>query len=542
MAEVINWGNLPNIPRILVDFVARRAHVVSLLGGDWRDADTLSIVGERRAKFNRMAGLGDALRAGYGEIEIPDGVERNLDALNRPDTLAIVTGQQVGIFGGPLFTFYKALTTIFLANRLEDETPGRVVPIFWMETADADFGEVNRLGFPAGVNNSHHLVYTPHDIAAGRSVNFHEFTDEIDEVRSAIHQWLEKLPHSEKIFSLIDRSYHAGRRISEGFMELMTGLLGDMGLVMINPMHPAVISRTVDFWDRCLFKPDKLNKSYNITARELAQQHYPLQVRMREDALPILYIDNDGTRRRIRGHPGYWRVSLEGEGLIDRELQALGREHPESLSPSALLRPVMQDWLLPTWIYVAGASEVAYHAQIGRCYDLLNIPRPLVVPRISATIVEPTARRLLDRNGWTVMDVIGGRQILLRSSGKAETLTDLFDSGEGQLEGWLERIERAADEAAVNISLEMDRSGRKLLYQWEKLKRITLNKIAERDKARVDHADRLLKLLMSDGMLQERHDNALYYLAAYGEKLIGAISLEADLFRPQHLVIDMETK
>ena len=231
----------------MTEFIAGRPEVVSLLGGDWREDDTRAAVGERRVLFKRDPGLGNALRDGYGSIWIPDAVNRNLDALNQSDTLAVVTGQQVGILSGPLYTFYKAFTAVLLAQRLEKETSGRVVPIFWMETSDADFSEVNRINFPAGKDTSRNQIYAPQEIVPGQSVNFHKLTGEIDEVCDNVVGWMDDLLHRDMIADLVRRSYYPGRPMSEAFMELMTGLFGSMGLVMINPLHGAVVARSVDF-------------------------------------------------------------------------------------------------------------------------------------------------------------------------------------------------------------------------------------------------------------------------------------------------------
>ena len=540
MIESIGWGNLPNIPHLMVEFVSGRAAIVALLGGDWRAADTRLAAAERRAGFNREPGLSTAIRSCYGDLEITPAVERNIEALNQPDTLAVVTGQQVGIFGGPLYTFYKALTTILLAERLEAETNRRVVPVFWMETADADFAEVNRISFQFMDNDPRILVYVPKDILTGRSINFHELTPEIDIVQNEIQSWLANLPHGGVIGEAVQKAYHVGKSLPVAFQELLSGQLGSMGLVILNPLHPAIVERTSEFWDRCLIHPDKLNKSFIIASGEISKLHFPLQVKLREDALPILHLDENGVRRRIRGQPDRWETG-ETNGLFnDSELRRYASENPARFTPSALLRPVLQDWLLPTWIYVGGAAEVAYHAQIGTCYDLLEIPRPLIAPRISASLIEPAARRLLGRNGWTVKDVVGGREILLRSSGKPAMLADLADRGLEQLDGWLERIERSAEEASININLELDRAGRKLKFQWNKLGRIILYKLAERDRTRLSHAERLLNLIMPEGMLQERHDSPLYFLAIYGDKLVQSLSSEAELFNTQHIVVDLE--
>ncbi len=540
MAEAISWGSLPNIPRIMIDFIARRGDIITLLGGDWRDDAARKSVGERRSHMQRSGGLGAAVRQGYGDSELPPAVERNIEALDQPDTLAVVTGQQVGIFGGPLYTFYKALTAVMLARALQSEAPGAVVPIFWMETSDVDFSEVNRIGFPPRDESSRQVVYTPHKFVSGRSVRFHRLDQGIETVRSAILECLEDLPHRDAVIELIERTYIAGQPIATAFRELMTGLFAEQGLVMVDPLDPVMMTRSRGFWELCLERPDKLNKSFAIASREIESRRLPLQVRLRDDALPILHLDNDGIRRRIFGEPGAWSIGRNGDQFDDDQLREMACAEPGSLTPSALLRPLLQDWLLPTWIYVADAAEVAFQAQIGRCYDLLNIQRPMIAPRIGLTLVERPAQRLLERHGWKVAEVIGGREILLLRAGKTEALEELFDNGSEQLKGWLERIERAAEEAAVNLSLEVDRASRKLTYQWDKIKRVTVKKIAERDRVRVSHAQSLLDLIMPGGMLQERHDNGLYYLAAYGPGLTQAIEAEVDLFNPCHLAIDLE--
>lgn len=543
MIERINWGALPNIPSVTLDLIAGKAPIVSLFGGDWRSEDNRNSVAEQRAGFDRPAGLGEDIRKGYRDLYLSDAVNENIDALNRKDTLAIVTGQQVGIFGGPIYTYYKALSTILLAEYLTKESGRKVVPVFWMETTDADFDEVNRIGFPVSVDEDHHVAYSPADIVVGKSINFYRLSPEINTISSDVAGWLETLPHGHNLIDLVKRSYRSGRRLADAFLELINSLLGDMGLVMINPLFPALAERTAGFWNLCLSKPEKLNKSFILASRDLKEHNYPLQVRLRDDVLPIMHIDKTGIRHRIQGTTNAWKLTRDDNAVINNEeLREIGRDKPLSLSTSALLRPLLQDWLLPTWMYVAGPYEIAYHAQVGRCYDLLDIPRPLIAPRISATLVEPVASRLLVRNTWSTTDVIGGREIMLRRRGRTTSMEDLFDSGAEQLNRWLDRIAEDADEAAVNVSNEIDIAGRKMNYQWEKLKSITSRKVVERDRVRVNHTDKLLEMLMPDGVLQERHDNVLYYLAAYGHKLTEALREEVDFFKPWHLAISLEAE
>lgn len=539
MIESIEWGNLPNIPWIVSDFIAHRGDTHGIFHGDWRDRKTRETVRNNRQKFASEPGLGSAIRQGYGSGDLPESLNRNLQSLDKPDALAIVAGQQVGIFGGPLYTFFKALTTTLMAKALENETSGSVVPIFWMETADADFSEVNRVGFPPNGRRSSEIVYAPRDFVTGQSASFHRLTPEIDKAREQVIDWIKDLPHSQQYIDLLNSSYIPGRTMASAFRDLLTGLFGELGLVVVDPFDPAIVSRTDGFWDECLVDPERINRSFAQASQKILDMGLPLQVRLREDALPILHIDENGLRRRIFGRSDKWKIGREGRSLSNAELLELKSSHPESLSCSALLRPLLQDWLLPTWIYVGGGAELAYHAQIGKTYELLEIPRPLVAPRMSITFVEQPVRRWLDRFNWQVSEVFGGREVLLRQSGRTKVVSDLFDSGEAQIEGWLARISSATDEASVNISMELDRTGRKLHHQWEKLKKTTIEKILERDRTRVTYADKAVKWLMPDGMMQERHHNMLYYLSAYGPQLMRYISNKVDPFKSKHLAIDL---
>jgi len=539
VAETISWASLPNIPRVMNEFVSGRQDVVKLLGGNWRSADVRQSVHDRRLKYPRPAGLGTALLAGYEGLHISSAVEANLRALDRTDTLAIVTGQQVGLFGGPLYTLFKAFHVCLLAQHLAAKTSGAVVPVFWMETADADFGEVNRISFPPFQNEARRAAYTPREMVTGVSISLHRLTDEITEPNETVRQWLRDLPFGTPISELIERAYAPGREMAGAFRELMNDFCGEMGLVMADARHPAVTALTGEFWKRALSQPEKLNRSFIKSSRDLAALNMPLQVTLRADALPVLEIGDDGIRRRILGEPGKWWIGNAGETFNDSALRKMADERYEKLTPSALLRPLLQDWLLPTWIYVGGPAEVSYHAQVGACYDLLEIPRPLISPRMSLTLIERSMRRWLERNNWTVADVIGGREILLASSGQADALKELFENGAEQLKSWLTRIERAGDEAGVNLYEEIDEAGRKINHQWEKLSGNALRKLGEKDRSRVNHADHLLDRIVPDGMLQERHDSPLYFLAKYGKGIFNSIQNEVDLFTPQHLAIDL---
>lgn len=539
MAEAINWSSLPNIPRVMNEFVRGQPDVIRLLGGSWREAEAREGVMRRRADWATPSGLATALRKGYDGLYVSPELEKNLSLLEKQETLAIVTGQQIGLFGGPLYTFYKALHVILLAERLSAEVARPVVPVFWMETADADFGEVNRIAFPPLFEGPRRAIYTPVDIVTGKSISCHQLSAEIIPTLEEVVEWMAGLPNGVKLAACLRESYRPGRMMSEAFRRLLNEVFGVRGLVMVDARDEAVASLTRDFWTKALSRPESLNGAFRISSDDLEKLRLPLQVKLRDDALPVLYVDEGGSRKRLVRNGGGWSIGPGTKPLTDSELLALAEDRFASLTPSALLRPLFQDWLLPTWIYVGGPAEVSYHAQVGRCYDILEIPRPLISPRMSVTLVERSARRRLEKQSWTVSDVIGGREILLSKSGKAEALSDLFNSGAEHIQSWIRRIEKAADENGINIYGDLELVEKKMEHQWQKLRGTALHKLSELDRARVGHAEKLLDTFLPDGVLQERHSSWLYFLAQKGDEVIKRIEEEVDLFNPRHLAIDL---
>lgn len=539
MSERISWTKITGIPKIVSDFFDKKGEVTRLIGGDWRDSDTRNAVKNRRLQFSNCPNLGSEIRKSYGSLKIPNAVESNLEKLDNPNTLTIVTGQQLGLFGGPAYTFYKALTAIFVAEKLTTEKHP-VVPVFWMESADSDFSEINSIGFPPSGKTSRQCVYTPADFIHGKSAGKHVLTDEIEVIRDQVISWLKEGSFAEPYIELLQNSYQKGTLTIDAFRSLLTGILGEYGLIVFDPLAKESIKIGEEFWDRILENPDKLVKSYNIASGEIKSLRYPLQVEMREKVLPFFHIDDNGFRSKvINNSEGLYSLSKD-PNTVEKFPKDLLKTYPGSFSPNVLTRSLYQDWILPTWIYIGGPSEIAYHMQIGRSYDVMNIPRPLIAPRLSITIVERSNRRLLDKQNWSVNEILGGIEILLSANGLDNTIDSIFTFGSKQFHNWIKQIRHSSENLGVNASIEIKKSHDKINYQWQKLQSRIQKKVLERDQTRITHAYQLQNFLLPDHRLQERHHSFLYYLSKYGKTLIQTIDSEKQIFNPQHIVIDLE--
>ncbi|MFN3822293.1 MAG: bacillithiol biosynthesis BshC, partial [bacterium] len=332
--------------------------------------------------------------------------------------------------------------------------------------------------------------------------------------------------------------------LTTSFHRLLKGFFGEEGLVAMNPRSPAILSLTTPFWERVWDRPARLQSAISIASRTLSDLHLPLQVPLREGVLPIFYIDEEGIRHRISLRDEEVHLGRTGKKISIAEAGKWAQESPEKFSPAVLLRPLLQDFLLPTLAYVAGPSEIAYQCQSGSLYDLLEIPHPVIFPRLSATLVEPFVQRILGKYQWTVKDALGGQEILLYQKGPSlQSFDELFQSGAAHLQAWLERIAHDLQETypPVDASLELDRARRKLSYQWWKLHNIVKRKLSERDEVRVRHSQLVSRHLLPQGKLQERFYSPLYYLAQYGISDLGKeLMREYNPWKPYHLIIYLQ--
>lgn len=526
----IPWSGLPNVTRIAKEFVLGRPNVVKLLGGDCRCEETRSLVRDARLKAfeGRTKKLSKALRASYGNLEIPPAVDANLKKLEGNNTLAVVTGQQLGLFGGALYSYYKTLTVCEIAKRLEETSGINVVPMFWLASSDSDFSEINHIAFPPDDGIIRECGYLPKDLVRGEALGYHRLTDEILGSCDLVRSWLSKSLHYKTLADCIQQCFQPGKFMVDAFRELYTELFGDLGLIVVDSLNEHLVKDSDEFWENVLYEPERLNAYYEETSKEIEDMTFALQVRLRSDTLPFHYIDRNGMRKRVYGRDGSYKIGPDGEQVSQQYLYDLLKSGEGIFSPAALLRPLYQDWLLPTWIYVAGPGEISYHAQIGTSYDALGVVHPLIMPRLSATLLDLPSIRWMEKHNWAVADVLGGKMVLLRSDGRDRELNELFEKGLGQLEGWLKRIESAFYEAGINDDDQLDKAGRKIRYQWGKLHQSAVNKVAIQNKVRTEHAERLLVRLFPDGILQERYYSPLYFLDRYDgfrDLLIDAIEI-----------------
>jgi bacillithiol synthase len=368
---------------------------------------------EARAATVDRAGLAAALRAEHERWGAGAATRASLDKLAHPDSRVVATGQQIAWLLGPTYALTKTVTAIRLAQRL-DRPERPVVPVFWMATQDHDVAEMDH-AFVLGRDERLHRIAAPIPTgpAVGRVRLEHAW---IDETVAALHALDGGGPHVADVERLLRDATDGVERWSDGFARLLLALLGDQGLLVVDPLAPEVARRWRPLLERELDEPVATALAVNRGGERLHALGWPPQLVRAEGATNLFVEPPGGGPRTLLRHDG-GALSLDGRRVEAATLRAFLDDDPSSVTPAAGLRPVLQDALLPTIAFVVGPGELRYVAQLREVYEAHDVAMPLIWPRASATVLQPPVRRILDRHGlsWrTVMADPGGVECSLQ--------------------------------------------------------------------------------------------------------------------------------
>lgn len=465
--------------------------------------------------------LADALERQNARYEPSARRDAHLLALRR-GAAAVVTGQQVGLLLGPLYTLYKAATTVRLARALSAEWGAEVVPVFWLQTEDHDLPEIARCHVAR--SRGEPLCLTLPAPRESISVAHRVLPLEIAECLDRLTAELAHEPHAQEHLARLARHYRPGAGWSAAFAGVLSELFGEEGLVLIDPRDPALAELAAPVHRRALLEARPMADSLRARVAALEAAGVAATVHVRE-AAPLSFFHPDGPEgRRFRLEPspgGFSEVGGERTHTLAALLAALD-SRPASFSTSALLRPILQDTWLPTATYVGGPAEVAYFAQLAPLYAAFELSPPLVVPRARLRLLEPSTRRLLARRHLTAPDVCHPVDDVLaraRAGGPDEPggdavsqrLLESFDSTLRDLEPVLRKAGGGIEKALGKTRGTVARAVGRLAGKYEKAR-------LHRDADLMEDVLRLQGWLYPAGQPQERHYGISYFASRHGER------------------------
>jgi bacillithiol synthase len=464
----------------------------------------------------------------------------NIDRLRKGAT-AVVTGQQVGLFGGPTFSFYKALTAVKLA---EEATAAGVdsVPIFWLATYDHDLAEVNHVSLPGSEGALQTLTTSSHAVT-GAPVSAVRLGEEILPV---VEQAAALLGDSEAT-NLLRETYHPGETLGGAFARMFSKLFAEWGVIVLDASDPELHRIAEPIYASAIERAAELAAAVLKRGAALEAAGYHQQVKVASSSVLLFTLQN-GARTPIHlkgeGESAEFVIGNEAgaEKISKTELLSRLHEHPENFSPNVLLRPIVEDYLLPTLAYTGGAAETAYFAQAAPVYELLAGRVTPVIPRFSATIVEQKPQRIMEKLEMTVPDVFDAPEALRQKIAAKYLPGDLqaaFESTKKSLQKNLAEVKDKLTKLDPTLADAAETSGSKMQHQIEKLQAQAARAEALKGDVINRKAEMLTSALYPEKGLQERTIGGLYFAAKYGHELLQQLHDSIHVDCHDHQIIEL---
>ncbi|HQX54814.1 MAG TPA: bacillithiol biosynthesis cysteine-adding enzyme BshC [Pyrinomonadaceae bacterium] len=541
-AESIPFSDFPGQSRLFIDYqtdplslkkyypqaIASQDDIASLVPG---------VLANHKADRNVLA---DAL----AEINIKFGAGhktlKNIESLRSPDTVAVVTGQQAGLFSGPLYTIYKAMSAIRQVERLREQGVN-AVPVFWVATEDHDFEEVSKTYVIDRQGELYESKTEPSHCYEDLPVGYVKLDSSIKEGIADLIAALSPTEFTAEVRHLIEDSWRPDDYFGDAFGKLLTHLLGDYGLIILCPLHPKLKRLAAPIYVEAIRSSAEIVDALRKRSDELVESGYAAQVLVGEDYFPLFWQAENDTRNALkRTDAGTFRKKDGSREFTLEELAQIAESEPERFSPSVVLRSVAQDYILPTVCYFGGAAEIAYFAQSGEVYRILDRTLTLILHRQSFTFVESKHAKTLSKYGLQLARLFEGFEELLPGIVEKYLNSDsarVFAEVEEAINTQLNRLDQDLSQIDTTLAENLAKRRRKIIYHIGALRNKFYNVQVRKDAVIRQQIEGLFTALLPHKHLQERALNITYFLDRFGLNFIDWIYNAVDLDDRAHRVI-----
>jgi bacillithiol biosynthesis cysteine-adding enzyme BshC len=542
--ETLPFEQIPHQTRLFLDYltdpIALRQYYPSAVLYHHELAQRVpEVLAAYRVDRNRVCDALEAMnrRWGAGQATLD-----NLQLLRESDCIAVVSGQQAGLFTGPLYTVYKALSAVKLAGCLQQRNT-KAVPVFWIASEDHDFAEVAKAELIGRDCQLKNVEVTNVLHREGQPVG-HVVVD--DSMTAVVDQLFELLPNSEfaaDMKALVKDAWQPGRGYAECFATMMTSLLGRYGLIFLDPLDPELKKLAAPLYSEAAQRAPEIATAIEKRSSQLESAGYHAQVLATGNSFPLFLHDEQGARHAVvRVENGKYKAKAVDQEYTAEELANLAREQPERFSPNVTLRAVVQDYLLPTIAYYGGAAEIAYFAQTAEVYRVLERPATPILPRSSLTMIERHTGRTLERYGLNLKDFFDGLEPVIKrvvEEHLGANTAKLFANTEENVNHELDRLRQDLASIDPTLASALDTGRKKINYQLEGLRSRFVRAQMERDEAVHRQLQRAFDQLYPNKDLQERHINITSLLARHGTYVIEWIFNAINLGSSDHQIVKL---
>lgn len=554
----INFSDIPGHQNLFLDYLYEFDNVKKYYKKNFRDKEDFPKHFHQISKSNyhQREKISEIILNQYKDKSPSEKTLKNIEQIKSDNTLMIITGQQLGILGGPFYTFYKIITAIKLAlflNQKYDEY--NFIPVFWLEGDDHDFAEISSIKIFDNENNLTQITYNdnlPSDENRGSigklaiSENINQFFDELEKN-------FRESEFKQKNLDFLKNIYTSGKSFSLAFSELMFHFFDKDGLILFDPQDKNV---------KELLKPIFLNEIKNfrehteklIEVSAELEDEYHAQVKVR----PInLFMNYENGRYLIEPlEPSGLSSQEKIEEKSDKQFRLKGKRikfseeelinqinnFPENFSPNVLLRPICQDYLFPTSFYIGGPSEVSYFAQVMPLYELFNINSPIIYPRSSATLIEKNIQSIIERYNINLLDCFINKEKVtenILNSISSVNIEEIFDKVSKNILDSNELLNEYIMKIDQTLNGAVERNFNKIKNHIDELKQKSFEAEKRKNETVMRQLNKIFNTIFPNNNLQEREINYFYFANKYGLDFIDFIFKELEIEKFEHQIINI---
>ena len=539
----INFTNIPGHQKLFLDYLYDFRKVKRFYSKDFRDSkfyfDHFSRLASK--ENNQIGEIADILKEQYSAFRANENTIKNIESLKKNNTLAVITGQQLGIYGGPLYTFYKIITAIKLSASLKERfTQYNFVPVFWLEGDDHDFDEVRSINLMDDNNEIISINYNDgitDEINRG-SVGNIKFNNNFTAVQAELDKVLRQSEFKPKLMELLSSSYKEGVTFKEAFKRLLFYFFDEYGLVIFDPMD-----RKVKNLLKPIFKKEveEFREHSNEVVKVSAEleEVYHAQVKAR----PVnLFMSEEDGRYLIEPAENDFRLRGKRRKFTPEAILEMIEATPEKFSPNVLLRPICQDYLFRTACYIGGPSEISYFAQVIPLYNIFGIEQPIIYPRSSFSILEKNILKVIEKYNLKYTDFYTDKDTIveniigsLSEIDAEQTFTDSINEVTLALDNLKEKL-FAIDNTLVDLT---NKTREKIFHNINSLKEKTQEAQKKKHEITIRQLNKVSNLLFPNNNLQERELNFIYFANKYGLNIVQWMFNEIEIDRFEHQISEI---
>ncbi|HEV8537371.1 MAG TPA: bacillithiol biosynthesis cysteine-adding enzyme BshC [Bacteroidota bacterium] len=541
----ISFRDLPpssgGFSKLYVDYISDFARVQHYFETDFHSMPGIpKQIEQLRSHDQHRTRLVEVLREQNERYGVRSKTMEHIEQLAETNAFAVVTGQQVGILGGPMYTIYKTLTAVKLAERLREAFPDyKFVPVFWLEGEDHDFEEVNKVVLLNQENIPTKIEYLINgkplekNLGAVGEIQFDGYLQAFfEEIRKC-------LPNSEfksGLLELFERFYTTGATFGTSFARFLSTIFEDEGLVFISPNDRRLKQLLSPIFQKEVQEYPRVSQLIIQRSAEL-EERYHAQIKTK--ALNLFMFHKGG---RYFIEPREHDFSLKGTRhfLTKEELLGIAVETPELLSPNVALRPICQDALLPTVAYVAGPSEIAYFAQLKPVYQYFNLRMPVIYPRASVTLHEGRSQKVLEKFEVDVSEIFAHQDRIRRKVVEMVSevkIDEMFADASKRTSELLNEMKFGLNYIDPTLLGPLESAREKFETQLTILKEKVQQAQERKHETALRQLNKATNNLMPNGNFQERELNVAHFLNKHGMGFIQRLKDQVRIDEFKHQIL-----